>query len=322
MDKLDQLDKLPKKSTRDGFGEGLLELGQKNPKVIVLSADLSESTRSIWFKEKFPKRFIEMGVAEQNMIGVAAGLAQEGKIPICTSFAVFSPGCNWEQIRVSVCYNKANVKIASTHGGLATGPDGATHQALEDIAITRCLPNLKIIVPCDCEEARKAIIAACAVNDPVYLRFTRQSSPVITSVKNRFAIGRAEILLNGRDLTIIACGPIIVEALLAAKILRKKGIYAKVINNHTIKPIDRKTVIKSARETGAVVTVEDHQFFGGLGSAVAEVITQNYPVPQEFVGVKDKFGESGSADDLWEKYKLNHIAIIKAAKKVLKRKKD
>lgn len=307
------------KSTRQGHADALLELGKKDRRVVALTADVSPSTHYDKFAAAFPERFIECGVAEQNMMGVATGLALSGKIPFLASFAAFSPGRNWEQLRVSVCYTKANVKIVATHAGLSVGEDGASHQALEDIALTRVLPNLIVIVPCDYEEAKKATLAAAKIKGPVYLRLGRPKTQVITMTKTAFKIGRAEIFQQGKDLTIIACGPLLCEALLAARELAKKKISAEVINCHTIKPLDRKTLLQSIKKTGRVITVEDHQIYGGLGSAIAELTAQNYPVPIEFVGVRDSFGESGTAEELLKKYHLNARDIIEAAKSILGR---
>jgi len=312
--------KVIRKSTRDGLGDALLELGKKNKDIVVVSADLAESTRVLPFAAKYPERFIEVGVAEQNMMGVAAGLALSGKIPVATSFAVFSPGRNWDQLRVSVCYSRANVKIVSTHTGLDVGPDGASHQALEDIAITRVLPELTVIQPIDYLETKKAVSAMIERRGPVYLRLTRSASPVITTKKSPFKIGRADVLIPGNQVTIIGCGPVMYEAILAAHKLSIHKISAEVINCHTIKPIDVKKIIASAKKTKCVVTVEDHQVNGGLGSTVAEVLGKNYPVPIEMIGVQNTFGESGSSEQLWKKYGLTYPNIVAAAKKVIKRK--
>jgi transketolase len=306
-----QIIKQEMKSCRDGFGEALLELGKKDKNVVVVSADLAESTRCLDFSKKYPSRFFEVGVAEQNMAGVGAGLALEGLTPFICSFAVFSPGRNWEQIRVSICYNKANVKIVSSHAGLNVGEDGATHQALEDIALMRVLPNMTVIAPCDFEETKKAVLAAAKMKGPVYIRYGREKTPVIPG-KSKFQIGNADILRQGKDVTIIACGTMVVEALTAAEELAKQKISVEVINCHTIKPIDKATIIKSAKKTGKVITVEEHQVNGGLGSAVAEVLSQNYPVSMRIIGMPDKFGESGTAKQLWDKYGLNSKSIIKA----------
>ena len=312
------IDMLP---TRDGYGLGLVWLGENNPNVVVLTGDLSESTRSSWFAEKFPKRFIEVGVAEQNMMGIAAGLALSGKIPFVSSYATFNPGRNWDQLRVSVCYSGANVKIAGAHAGISVGPDGATHQALEDIAITRVLPDLVVIVPCDKIEAQKATIAmAVEIKGPAYIRFGREKSPVFTTEDTPFKIGRAEVFREGDDVAIIGSGMLVYNALQAAEELHKEGISCQVVNNHTIKPIDRKTIAAAARKCGAVVTVEEHQINGGAGSAVIEVLAEEYPVPVERVGMPDSFGQSGQPAELIEHYGMGKSAIIKAVKKVLKRK--
>ena len=310
--------------TRNGYGEGLVELGEKNKDVVVMTGDLSESTRctrSAAFAKEFPERFIEVGVAEQNMMGIAAGLALSGKIPFVSSYAVFNPGRNWDQFRVSVCYSQANVKVAGAHAGISVGPDGATHQALEDIAITRVLPGLTVIVPADYEETKKATIACVDdVQGPVYLRFAREKTAVFTTKNSPFKIGRAEILRDGTDVAIIASGPVVYNALLASQELKKKGIECMVVNNHTIKPIDRKTIIKAAKACGAVVTVEEHQINAGAGSAVIEVLAEEFPVPVERVGMQDSYGESGTPEELIEKYGMGKDGIIDAVEKVIKRK--
>lgn len=320
--------------TRNGYGEGLVLLGEKNPNVVVLCCDLTESTRSLAFAKKFPQRFIEVGVAEQNMMGVAVGLAVSGKIPFTSSYAVFSPGRNWDQIRVNVCYNRANVKIAGAHAGISVGPDGATHQALEDIAITRVLPGMTVIVPCDVHETRKATLAAAAHDGPVYIRFAREKTPVITTKKTPFKIGKASVMREGKDVTVVACGPLVYEALMAAKILEGRrhqgqsfknqrtvlGVSVEVINCPTIKPLDKKTIITSAKKTGAVVTVEEHQITGGLGGAVCEALAEEYPVPVVRVGMPDSFGESGEPDELLAKYGMKAKDIVRAVQKALRRK--
>jgi transketolase len=306
--------------TRNGYGEGLVEAGKKNKNIVVITADLSESTRSDKFQKKFPERFFECGVAEQNMMGVAAGLAHEGKIPFVSSYAVFSPGRNWDQLRVNVCYNDVPVKIAGAHTGISVGPDGATHQALEDIALTRVLPNLTVIVPCDYLETKKATLAAAKTKKPVYIRFARNKTAVITTGRTPFKIGRAEIFEPGTDVTICACGPLVYDALLVAKKLRKKGISTEVINNHTIKPLDKKTIINSVKKTGCLVTIEEHQINAGAGSAIIEMLSENFPVPAERVGMPDEFGESGPPGELLEKYGLCCEGIEKAVIKVTKRK--
>ena len=317
---LKALDQAP---TRKGYGEGLLEAGEKNPRVMALCADLTESTQTHLFAKKFPERFIEMGVAEQNMAAVAAGLANYGKIPFIASYAIFSPGRNWEQIRTTICYNNVPVKIVGSHTGVSVGADGATHQALEDMAIMRVLPNMTVISPCDAEEARKATVAAVGINGPVYLRLTREKTPVFTTKRSPFKVGRAEVFFECKgkpDVAIIACGPLVYTALLAAQKLASLRIKTRVINNHTIKPMDEKTIIKAAKDAGAIVTVEDHQIKGGMGSAVAEVLAKHCPVPVEYIGMQNRFGESGESGELIKKFGLDVSSIIKAVKKVIKRK--
>lgn len=310
------------KPTRDGYGEGLVLAGKENPNVVVLCADLSDSTRSAMFQKEFPERFIETGIAEQNMMGLAAGLALAGKIPFVSTYAVFCPGRNWDQLRVSVCYSNANVKLTGAHAGVSVGPDGATHQGLEDIAITRCIPNLVVIAPCDVIETRKATLAAARYKGPVYLRFAREKTPIITTEETPFEIGKAVIFREGKDVAIIGCGPLIYNAMLAAEELAKEGIDVMVVNNHTIKPMDAETIINAAKTCGAVVTVEDHQIMGGMGSAVAEILAQNYPVPIEFIGMRDRFGESGEPNELIEAFGMGKNSIKEAVKKVLQRKKQ
>lgn len=306
------------KSTRDGFGEALLSLAKKNKNIVVVSADLAESTRVLSFAKKFPERFVEVGVAEQNMLGVAAGLALSGKIAIASSFAVFSPGRNWDQLRISVCYSQANVKIIGSHSGLGVGADGASHQALEDIAITRCLPNLVVLAPADYNEAKQALAAALQHQGPVYLRLTRQNSPIFTDENKKFIIGQANILKKGNDLTLIACGPLVYDALQAAEKLAKENINVEVINCASIKPLDKKTILTSVKKTKKVLTLEDHQKAGGLGSAVAELLAENYPASIKIMGVNDSFGESGESNELYKKYGLDQDSIIKNIKEIIK----
>jgi len=314
---------IEQKATRDGFGEGLLIAGEENPNVVALCADLTESTRNEAFAKKFPERFFECGIAEQNMATIAAGLGVSGKIPFISSYAVFSPGRNWEQIRTTIAYNDSNVKIAGHHSGISVGPDGATHQATEDIALMRVLPNMKIIVPCDAIEAKKATLAAAKIWGPVYLRFQREKTPIITTEETPFIPGKAEIFYQSRKpkVIIIGCGPILFNALLAAYELEKEKIGTIVLNNHTFKPLDEKTIIELAKKYEAVVTVEEHQIFGGLGSAISELLARKHPTPIEFIGIKDVFGESGQPNQLLEKYGLGVKDIKEAVKKVLKRKK-
>lgn len=307
------------KSTRDGFGEAMFELGKKNKDVVVVSADLAESTRVHHFAQQYPSRFVEVGVAEQNMMGIATGLALEGKIPFASSFGAFSPGRNWDQLRVSVCYSNANVKIIASHTGLSVGPDGASHQALEDIAITRCLPNLVVLAPSDFRETKLATIAAAKHRGPVYIRFARHKSPIINTNEAPFVIGKANVLISGEDVTIVSAGPILHEALLASQELYKYGIKAEVINSASIKPLDKTTIIRSVKKTKHLVTVEDHQVAGGLGSAIVEMLAENYPVPTKLIGVRDTFGESGNTYKLWDKYKISHPHIIHAVLKLVKK---
>jgi transketolase len=311
---------LQMKPTRDGFGEALRELGAERDDIVVLSADLTESTRAGWFKDKFPERFFSVGVSEQDMIGTAAGLALSGKTPFACTFGVFAAGRAWDQIRVSVAYMKLNVKIVGTHGGISVGEDGPTHQAIEEIALMRVLPNMTVIVPCDALESKKAAIASASYKGPVYLRLGRNKIPTVTSENQRFEIGKGDTLREGKDLTIIACGCEVYESLIAHDLLKKEGISARIVNMHTIKPLDRDIIVKAAKETGAIVTAEEHSIMGGLGSAVSEVLTRECPVPQEFIGVKDRFGESGPPAELFKVFELTSEDIVKAAKKAINRK--
>jgi transketolase len=312
---------IEQRATRDGFGDALLWLGQHNQRVVALTGDLKESTRVEAFANQFPERFVECGVAEQNMMGVAAGLALVGKIPFVASYATFSPGRNWDQLRVSVCYSKANVKVIGAHTGVSVGPDGATHQALEDLAITRVLPNLTVIQPCDAQETYKATLAIAQVNGPYYLRLTREKTPLITTDASPFEIGKANILKEGNDVAVIGCGPVMYNALMAALALEREGINVLVINCHTITPLDTDTLIWAAKLTGCVVTVEEHQVSGGLGGAVAELLVKNYPVPVEMIGMQNLFGQSGEPQQLLQKYQMDAESIVLAIKKVIKRKK-
>lgn len=306
------------KATRDGFGDGVVEAGQQNKDVVLLCCDLTESTKSLAFKQTFPDRFIEVGVAEQNMAGIAAGLSFSGKIPFITSYAVFSPGRNWDQIRISICYSEANVKIIGAHAGISVGPDGATHQALEDVAITRVLPNMIVVVPCDYYDAKKATIEAAKFKGPFYMRFAREKTPVVTTQDTPFKIGKAEIFRQGDDVSIIANGPLVYQSLVAAEELSKQGIEASVINCHTVKPLDKITLINIAKITRAIVTAEEHQINAGLGGAISELMSENYPVPIKRVAVKDRFGESGSPEELMKKFGLVKEDIINAVHEVLK----
>lgn len=311
-----------KKATRDGYGEGLVELGETNRNVVVLTADLSDSTRCDQFAKKFPDRFFEVGVAEQNMAAIAAGLGVSGKIAFISSYATFSPGKNWETIRTTAVYNQANVKIAGHHSGVMTGPDGATHQATEDIAITRCWPGMYVIVPCDSVEAKKATISSAQIPTAVYLRFTRDKTPVITTSETPFTTGKVQNFWVSENpiATIFATGYMLYYALLAAKELESENIQTLVVNIPTIKPLDEDGIIKLAGQTRAVVTVEDHQVAGGLGGALAELLAKTTPLPIEFIGLQDTFAESGTPDELIKKYKMDKDAIKEAVKKVIQRK--
>lgn len=318
---------------RKGFGEGLLEAGEKNKNVVGLCADLTESTQMHFFANKFPERFVQVGVAEQNLVTVASGMAAMGKIPFTSSYAMFSPGRNWEQIRTTITYNDRPVKIVGSHAGVSVGPDGGTHQAIEDIALMRVLPNMVVVAPCDSIEARKATFALAENGKPSYLRLAREKTTVITTEESPFEIGKANVLWQSErkvepsakgstflDVGIIACGSLVHNALVAAKKLEEEGIGTIVVNNHTIKPLDGATILEVAKKTGAVVTVEEHQIAGGMGSAVAEFLTQNYTVPIEFVGVEDRYGQSGSPAELVEYYGMGVSGIIAKVKKVIKRK--
>jgi transketolase len=317
-----KLDTEHQKPTRDGFGTGLVLAGKSDERVIALTADLKESTRVEQFAKEFPDRFIEMGVAEQNLATVASGLASYGKIPFITSYATFSPGRNLEQIRTTVAINNVPVKIVGCHAGISVGPDGATHQALEDIALMRTLPNMTVVVPCDSEEAHKATLALAHTNKPAYLRLGREKTPMITTPETVFEIGKSYPVFTteGADVTIIACGVLVYTAIIAAQELGSEGINVDVINMHTIKPIDRDAIIHVAKKTGAIVTTEEHQVAGGLGSAVAEVLAEEYPTPVEFIGIRDQFGQSGTPNELLSHYKMDVASVKVAVHDVLKRK--
>lgn len=306
--------------TRDGFGAGLVAAATQQPQIVGLCADVTESVRMAEFATVFPDRFIEIGVAEQNLVGVAAGLALGGKTPFAASYAVFNPGRSWDQFRVSVCYSNLNVKLVGGHTGLNVGPDGATHQALEDLALTLSLPNLTVVVPADAHEAFQATLALAQHVGPAYLRLARDKSPDVTSKHAPFVLGKISQLESGNDVTIIACGLMVAPALAAAQKLRQAGLTAKVLNASTLKPFDTKTILTAARQTGAVVTVEEHQLHGGLSSLVSQTCALHYPIPIESVAVKDTFGESGPAKELLAKYGLTAEDIQKAAWKVFNRK--
>src|SRR3989338_2501965 len=325
------LKSLEQKPTREGFGLGMVQAADENPNVVGLCADLTESTRMEIFSKKYPARFVEMGVAEQNLASVASGLSAVGKVPYITSYAMFSPGRNWEQIRTTICYNNQNVKIIGSHAGVSVGPDGATHQAIEDMAITRPIANMQVFAPCDMWEGKKVSYAISKVYGPCYARFTREKTPVFTTEETPFEIGKAQIFWEAKppagglssqklDVAIIACGPLVHNAILAAADLEKEGIKIRVINNVSIKPMDEAIIIQAAKDAGAIVTVEEHQVAGGMGSAVAEVLAKNYPVPLEFIGVQNRFGESGNPNELIEAFGMGVTHIKDAAKKVIKRK--
>ncbi len=309
---------------RSGFGDGLVIAGEKNPQVVGLCADLTESTKMNLFADKFPKRFVEIGVAEQNLAGVASGMSAMGKIPFISSYAMFSPGRNWEQIRTTICYNDRPVVIAGSHAGVSVGPDGGTHQAIEDIAITRVIPNMIVFSPCDHIEARKVTIASATLGKPVYIRLAREKTPVMTTDETPFEVGGAQLFygeeMKKADVGIIATGALVYRALQVAETLKKENISAKVLNIATIKPLDVSGVTEIAKTCGAIVTVEEHQIAGGMGSAVAEALSQNFPVPIEFIGVHDKFGQSGTQDELLEHYGMSETEILNACKKVITRK--
>ncbi|MBL7072203.1 MAG: transketolase family protein [Candidatus Omnitrophica bacterium] len=308
-----------REATRDGFGKALLDLGRTNKDVVVLSADLTESVRANWFKEKYPERFISHGVAEQDMICAAAGLALSGKIPFACTFGAFASGRAWDQVRVSVAYMNLNVNIIGSHGGISVGEDGATHQALEEIALMRIIPNMTVVVPADSEEANLATLQAADIPGPVYIRLGRVKVPILKRT-SEFKIGKADVVTEGNDATIVACGHLVTSAIEAAEVLKSKGINIRVINLHTPCPIDKETIINAAEETGAILTVEEHTVYGGLGSAVAEVIVQEKPCPMKLMGIKGKFGVSGAPDELYEHFGLRVDDIVREMEDLLKRK--
>lgn len=309
---------------RKGFGQGFALTGEMDENVVGLCADLTESTQMNLFAEKFPKRFVQVGVAEQNLVTVASGMAAMGKIPFCSSYAMFSPGRNWEQIRTTIAYNNRKVVVVGSHAGVSVGPDGGTHQALEDIALMRVIPNMDVISPCDALEAKKATMAVAKTKLPAYLRLAREKTPIITTEETPFEAGKAEIYwlpdVGLAQAGIIASGSLLYNALLAAKELEAEGIKTKVMNLSSIKPIDTEAIISLAKECGKIVTVEEHQIAGGMGGAVSEVLAQSFPVPIEFVGVQDKFGQSGTPNELVEHYGMGKDSIKEAVRKILKRK--
>lgn len=313
--------KLAAEPSRDGWGKELVKLGAEMPNLVVLSADVSPSVRTNWFEEKFPGRFIECGIAEQNMASVASGLAMESKTVFFSAYGTFSPGRNWDQIRVSVVMNRLNVKFSGAHAGITVGPDGATHQALEDIALMRVLPGLVVLNPCDSVEAAKCARAAAITPGPFYIRVGRENTPVITTAATPFEVGKAVVLKEGKDVAIFATGILVFEALKAAKRLADEGIDAAVVNHHTIKPLDRESVQHYAKKCGCVVTVEEHQVTGGFGGAICELLADELPTPLVRVGMQDRFGESGPAFALIAKYKMDAEGIVEAAKKATGKKK-
>ncbi|MBN1521020.1 MAG: transketolase family protein [Candidatus Aureabacteria bacterium] len=308
------------KGTRDGYGEALIELGEKDSNIVVLDADLGSSTRARKFATKFPERYFNVGVAEQNMIGIASGLACTGKTVFASTFAIFATGRPWEQIRNSVCFSNLNVKIVASHGGITVGADGASHQSLEDVAIMRCIPNMKVIVPCDYEETKKTMREIVKVKGPYYIRLGRAKYPVLTNPDTPFEVGKGHIFRKGKHVTIISTGTMLDHALKAAAQLEKQDVQAEVMHIHTIKPIDAELIAASAKKTRCVVTVEEHSVIGGLGSAVSEVLCSCCPVPVERIGIQDKFGRSGSPEVLIKVYNMDVPDIVEAAKKVIQKK--
>lgn len=318
----DLFDAKEQKPTRDGFGTGLVQAAADDNRIVALCADLTESTRMEEFKQKFPSRFVEVGVAEQNLAALGSGFAAFGKIPFITSYATFSPGRNNEQIRTTISINQVPVKVVGSHAGVSVGPDGATHQALEDIGLMRMQPHMTVVSPCDAEEARKATLAVAKTNSPTYIRLGREKTPVMTTAETPFEFGKANVVWksDASQVAIFATGPLLFQALSAAKELEGQGIGATVINVHTIKPLDVETIVAEAKKAGAVVTVEEHQVAGGFGSAVSEVLMANCPVPIEYIGVHDRFGQSGTMAELIKEYKLDAPSIIEAAQKAISRK--
>ncbi|OGZ16906.1 MAG: transketolase [Candidatus Lloydbacteria bacterium RIFOXYC12_FULL_46_25] len=309
---------------RKGYGEGLLQAGEEDHNVVALCADLTESTQMHLFKNKFPERFVEMGISEQSMASVASGMAAMGKVPFFSSYAMFSPGRNWEQIRTTICYNDVNAKVVGSHAGISVGPDGGTHQAIEDIGLMRMIPRMTVIAPCDSVEAKKATLAAAKYVGPVYIRLAREATPIITTEETPFAIGKAQLFLAPQDgvqakVGIIATGSLAYNALMAAKQLESEGVPVKMLNLTTVKPLDEDAVLALATETGAIVTVEEHQRKGGMGSEVAEYLARTRPTKQEFIGVDDQFGQSGTTDELLNHYGMSVADIVAAAKRVMAR---
>ncbi len=299
---------------RDGYGKALLKLIGNGKPVVALDADVAKSTRTVWVRDQYPEHFLDMGIAEQDMVGTASGLALGGIIPFASTYGVFLAGRAWDQIRTTVCYNNLNVKLAGAHAGISVGPDGATHQALEDVALMRVLPNMTVVVPCDAVETEKATLALAEREGPCYIRFGREAVPVITDEDSPFEIGKANVLRDGKDAVLFANGAMVYEGLEAAKQLAGEGIDLMVVNLHTVKPLDQEAVVAAAQKTGRVITAEEHQAAGGMGSAVAECLAQNYPVPMRILGMQDGFGESGAPDELMKRYGFSSDAIYQAVK--------
>lgn len=299
---------------RDGYGKALLKLIGDGKPVVALDADVAKSTRTVWVRDQYPEHFLDMGIAEQDMVGTASGLALGGIIPSASTYGVFLAGRAWDQIRTTVCYNNLNVKLAGAHAGISVGPDGATHQALEDVALMRVLPNMTVVVPCDAVETEKATLALAEREGSCYIRFGREAVPVITDEDSPFEIGKANVLRDGKDAVLFANGAMVYEGLEAAKQLAGEGIDLMVINLHTVKPLDQEAVLAAARKTGRVITAEEHQAAGGMGSAVAECLAQHYPVPMRILGMQDGFGESGAPDELMKRYGFSSDAIYQAVK--------
>ncbi len=299
---------------RDGYGKALLKLIGDGKPVVALDADVAKSTRTVWVRDQYPEHFLDMGIAEQDMVGTASGLALGGIIPFASTYGVFLAGRAWDQIRTTVCYNNLNVKLAGAHAGISVGPDGATHQALEDVALMRVLPNMTVVVPCDAVETEKATLALAEREGPCYIRFGREAVPVITDEDSPFEIGKANVLRDGKDAVLFANGAMVYEGLEAAKQLAGEGIDLMVVNLHTVKPLDQEAVVAAAQKTGRVITAEEHQAAGGMGSAVAECLAQNYPVPMRILGMQDGFGESGAPDELMKRYGFSSDAIYQAVK--------
>jgi transketolase len=313
-----QLKQVP---TRNGFGEGLIEAGTRNADVVGICADLAESTRFEGFKKAHPQQYFEIGVSEQMLVAMAGGLAACGKIPWIASYAMFNPGRSWEQVRTIMALNETNVKIAGAHAGVSVGPDGATHQAIEDIAIMRVIPHMFVVVPCDAVQTKKATLALSETWGPAYLRFARDKSAIVTTDATPFELGKAQLFRNGSDVAIVVCGILVYNALVAAdELASEDGIECRVVNNHTVKPMDHAAIVDAAQTCGAVVTVEEHQMHGGMGSAVAEILAQQHPVPIEFIGVNDTFGQSGTPTELIEYYGMGTASIKDAVRRALKRK--